>query len=308
MTVQLPLPRASSTSSDSPDDPVRVADTPPAHEISSSRLDVPVHTARAETALPPRAANDAEVEGGSIEACPGYARVAVLVGLPVLSDPAVLVGLPVLSDPAVLVGLPVLPDPAAFGGGADPAGRRSGSAAGDREPADSSRMPGVRAPEPAAVDCGATSPVARCALAESAGALAPATRAWAARALLGGRGSWAPTARSARVPGPVWALRPEGCGPPFERVAGAVPSTGRRSAAGLLCPASEESEVTSAMSARATARTAHARDPRRSSAIARRAARTRVSCTRPNRDAARRRLPSPCVRTRRARTTHAWTP
>ncbi len=249
---------------------MRVADTPPAHEISSSRLDVPVHTALAETALPPRAANDAEVEGGSIEACPGYARVAVVGGLP------------------------VLPDPAVVGGGADPA--------------DSSTMPGLRAPEPAAIDCGAMSPVAWCAFAESAGALAPATRAWAARELLGDRGSWAPTARSARVPGPVWVLRLEGCEAPLERVAGAMRSTGRRSEAGLLCPAPEESEVTSAMSARATARTAHARDPRRSSAIARRADRTRVSCTSPNRDAARRRLPSPCVRTRRARTTHAWTP
>ncbi len=285
---------------------MRVADTPPAHEISSSRLDVPVHTALAETALPPRAANDAEVEGGSIEACPGYARVAVVGGLPVLPDPAVVGGLPVLPDPAVVGGLPVLPDPAVVGGLPvlpDPA-----VVGGGADPADSSTMPGLRAPEPAAIDCGAMSPVAWCAFAESAGALAPATRAWAARELLGDRGSWAPTARSARVPGPVWVLRLEGCEAPLERVAGAMRSTGRRSEAGLLCPAPEESEVTSAMSARATARTAHARDPRRSSAIARRADRTRVSCTSPNRDAARRRLPSPCVRTRRARTTHAWTP
>ncbi len=269
---------------------MRVVDTPPGHEISSSRLDAPVHRAWAETAPPPAAANDAESDGGSIEICPGYARVAVLVGLAAPLDPAVLVGLA-----TVLVDV-----------GADHAGRSPGSVLGDRLPAASTRRPGMRVAEPAAVDCDVPFCVARSRLVECTGTVEPVTSGRAAWELMGDRGSRVPAPRSA------WALGaarvPGGCElAPLGPVVRAVTPVRWRSATGLLRPAPAESEVTSAMSASATASTAHARDPRRSSAIARHVDPMPSGCARPSSGAARARLPSPCERTRRARAIHART-
>ena len=173
---------------------MRVADTPPPHEISSSRFGVSVHMARAETVPPPRAANDADVAGASIEACPGYAPVGELVAVsaplaPLAPDPA--------PDAAPDAAADAAPD-AEPDAEPDAAGRRDDPVSGDQESA-ASRKPVPGVPEPAVAGREEAAPVARCRPAEPPGVSAPAAPASAIRGVLGAGVARVLRARSLRV-------------------------------------------------------------------------------------------------------------
>ncbi len=78
----------SSTSRDSPDEPLRATATPPGQAISSSSVAEPVQVAMAETVPPPAAAYETDVEGASIRPCSGLVGVAVAPCVLALLPPA----------------------------------------------------------------------------------------------------------------------------------------------------------------------------------------------------------------------------
>ena len=166
---------------------MRVADTPPPHEISSSRFGVSVHMARAETVPPPRAANDADVAGASIEPCPGYAPVGGLVAVPAPFDLAAPDAEPDAAPDAEPDAEP------------DAAGRRDAPVAGDQESA-ASRKPVPGVPEALGSGWEKAAPVARCGPAGPADVPTPAS---ATREALGAGEPWVLEARSLRDPGPA---------------------------------------------------------------------------------------------------------
>ena len=166
---------------------MRVADTPSPHEISSSRSGVSVHVARAETVPPPRAANVADVAGGSIEPCPGYAPVGGLVAVPPPFDLAAPDAAPDAEPDGELDAEP------------DAAGRRDGPVAGDQESA-ASRKPVPGVPEAPGSGWEKAAPVARCGPADPADVPVPAS---AAREALGAGAARVLRARSLGDPSPA---------------------------------------------------------------------------------------------------------
>jgi hypothetical protein len=73
----------SSTSSESPDEPVRATETPPGQAISSSSVAAPVQVAPTETVPPPAAAYETDVDGASMRPCSGLVHVPGAAAVPV---------------------------------------------------------------------------------------------------------------------------------------------------------------------------------------------------------------------------------
>ncbi len=81
--MQVAASLLSSTSSESPDEPLRATETPPGQAISSSSVAAPVQVAAAETVPPPAAAYETDVEGASMRPRSGLVHVPGAAAVPV---------------------------------------------------------------------------------------------------------------------------------------------------------------------------------------------------------------------------------